>query len=450
MADKEGYGQAIGCWLRSHREQIIRDLTDLVRIPSVAGTPDGEAPFGKDCLRVLGAVRELYRREGFSAALNDSGEYLLASVGEGEKTIGLFAHADVVPVEDDWILTQPFEPMEKDGFLVGRGVLDDKSGVVGSLYVLKAFRELGIPLKSRLLSFVGSNEENGMADIRHYAGTETPPDFSFVPDTAFPLFIGNKGVLRVTVTSNAPFSSDLQLRGGKPGFTVGKAEAYLNGQLLTIANGVSKHSALPQGSVNAGVQVTQMLIRLPEIPDDDRTILQLYQTVAEDIYGEKIGIAHTDAKFGRLTCANMTVATENGRLSFTLNIRYGIDADADGILQNLTGFFESRNWSVRIDGRLPAKLTDEQDPCVTAALDVYRRFTGDSRAVPHLNAGGTYAMFLPRAVEIGPVMWNGANPFGLPEGHGRVHQPDEMIGIDDLLKAMELTALMILEVDKVL
>ena len=449
MADKS-YREEIGRWLRSHKEQIIKDLTDLVKIPSVAGAPDGEAPFGKECLRVLYAARELYRREGFSAELDPSNKYLTAEYGSGEKSIGLFGHADVVPVADDWILTKPFEPMEKDGFLVGRGVLDDKSGVIGSLYILKAFHELGIPLKSRLLSFVGSCEENGMADIRHYAKTETPPDFSFVPDTAFPLFIGNKGVLRVTVTSDLPFFADLRLNGGKYGTTVGNAEAYLNGKLISSANGISKHTALPEGSVNAGALAAQALISQPGISENDRKILQLYSEVAEDIYGEKIGIAHTDAKFGKLTCANMTVATENGKLSFTLNIRHGIGVDDDEIIKTLTAFFEKRNWSVRIDGRLPAKLTDENDPCVIAALDAYRRFTGDHSAVPHLNAGGTYAMFLPRAVEIGPVMWNGTNPFGLPEGHGRVHQPDEMIGINDLLNAMELTALMILDVDKVL
>ena len=448
MEDKERYGKAIGCWIRSHKEQIIRDLTDLVRIPSIAGTPDGEAPFGKECLRVLYAVQALYRREGFSAELDPSNKYLTAEYGTGERTIGLFGHADVVPVDDDWILSDPFEPMEKDGFLICRGVLDDKSGVIGSLYVLKAFKELGIPLKSRLFSFVGSNEENGMDDIRNYAKTEMPPDFSFVPDTAFPLFIGNKGILRVTVTSNIPFSADLVLRGGKYGTTVGTAEAYLDGKLISTKKGISKHSALPQGSVNAGALVAQALIPLSGIPESDKRILRLYNEIAEDIYGERIGIAHTDEKFGKLTCANMTVATENGRLSFTLNIRHGIGADADEILQRLTEFFASRNWSVRVDGRLPAKLTDEKDPCVIAALDAYRRFTGDSSATPHLNAGGTYAMFLPRAVEIGPVMWNGTNPFGLPEGHGRVHLPDEMIGVDDFLKAMELTALMILEVDK--
>lgn len=107
-------------------------------------------------------------------------------ITETEKTLGLFAHADVVEVSDDWVHTAPFEPLEKEGYLIGRGVLNDKSAVVISLYCAKILKELNIPFNSKLVMFTGSNEETGMEDVENYVKTHAAPDFSLACDTAFP------------------------------------------------------------------------------------------------------------------------------------------------------------------------------------------------------------------------------------------------------------------------
>ena len=76
---------------------------------------------------------KLFSDRGFSAEIfNDSG-YALVTLGSGEKTIGIFSHSDVVPVGDDWLYTKPFEPVIKDGALIGRGVEDNKSGIMAAL-----------------------------------------------------------------------------------------------------------------------------------------------------------------------------------------------------------------------------------------------------------------------------------------------------------------------------
>ena len=88
----------------------------------------------------------------------------------------MFAHADVVPPGDNWLFTSPFEPIEKDGFLIGRGVYDNKAGIMMALYAAKAIDLLNIPFHSRLLIFTGSNEESGMKDIQAFAENENMPD----------------------------------------------------------------------------------------------------------------------------------------------------------------------------------------------------------------------------------------------------------------------------------
>ena len=97
---------------------------------------------------------------------------------------------------------------------------------------------------------------------------------------------------------------------------------------------------------------------------------------------------------------------------------------------------------------LPARLTDKNNPYIQTCLQTYRMFTWDKNAQPRINAGGTYAMFLPCSAEIGTTtIWGSFKD--MPNGHGAVHQPDECISINGFLEAIELMALMVLACDKV-
>ena len=155
------YQKEIHEYIQAHRNEIVNGLLELVKLPSKNGNAEKKAPFGRICANILKAIQGLYEGNGFDTEIEEDGGYLLSSYGNGDKSIGLFAHADVVAGGDDWIYTTPFEPIEKDGFLIGRGVLDDKSAVIASLYILKMFKDLKLPLKSKLVCYTGSNEKSG-------------------------------------------------------------------------------------------------------------------------------------------------------------------------------------------------------------------------------------------------------------------------------------------------
>ena len=88
-------------YIEDHREEIINDLLELVRIPSVSDTAE--------CDKMLDHVCDIYEKNGFKS--EKYGDYALAFYGNGEKSIGLYAHGDVVPAADDWIHSSAFEPV---------------------------------------------------------------------------------------------------------------------------------------------------------------------------------------------------------------------------------------------------------------------------------------------------------------------------------------------------
>jgi len=118
--------------------------------------------------------------------------------------LGVPVHIDVVPVGDGWT-HPPFSGKVVDGFVWGRGALDDKGPLIATLYGLHALRRAGFrpPVTYRLI--IGTKEEIGeWEDIHEYLAEEGAPDFGFTPDADFPLITGEKGILNFTIKTEWP------------------------------------------------------------------------------------------------------------------------------------------------------------------------------------------------------------------------------------------------------
>ena len=118
-------------YISDHRTEILEDLKTLVRFPSVSREGADGLPFGKECARVLDKALEMAKEKGFQVNNHDYwyGTAFLGSEQNDKGLIGIFSHLDVVEAGDGWIY-DPFEPTEVDGFLIGRGAGDNKSGAV--------------------------------------------------------------------------------------------------------------------------------------------------------------------------------------------------------------------------------------------------------------------------------------------------------------------------------
>ena len=90
------------------------------------------------------------------------GNILATLKGDGSKRpILLLSHIDVVPVERDRWDGDPFSGAIREGYLYGRGALDNKSMGMVEMMVLLILKREKIRLKRDLLFFATADEETG-------------------------------------------------------------------------------------------------------------------------------------------------------------------------------------------------------------------------------------------------------------------------------------------------
>ena len=124
-------------------ENALKTLKEWVKIESVKSSALENMPFGyninemvKKCVADASAL-------GFNV-INYDGYAVEVNYGEGsdEEGLSVLCHLDVVPEGDRALWeTEPFTLTEKDGYLIGRGVVDDKGPAVLCLYALKELKD---------------------------------------------------------------------------------------------------------------------------------------------------------------------------------------------------------------------------------------------------------------------------------------------------------------------
>jgi acetylornithine deacetylase/succinyl-diaminopimelate desuccinylase-like protein len=127
--------------VRSDMTRVRAELESLVRIPSVSHP--GHDP--QQVKRSAEETKRILERTGMRTKILQHGDGGPAAVGwipgpAGAPTVLLYAHHDVQPTgpRELWH-TDPFEPIEKDGRLYGRGTSDDKCGVAIHAAAIRAW-----------------------------------------------------------------------------------------------------------------------------------------------------------------------------------------------------------------------------------------------------------------------------------------------------------------------
>ena len=104
---------------------VVKFCSDLVRCKSVTPIDDGAIDYVSDFLKKLGFETKILEFSEKGRTVRN----LFAKFERGEgSNLGFLGHSDVVPAGDGWD-SDPFNPVIQDGFLIGRGVADMKSGI---------------------------------------------------------------------------------------------------------------------------------------------------------------------------------------------------------------------------------------------------------------------------------------------------------------------------------
>lgn len=144
----------------------------------------------------------------------------------GRKPIALLAHMDVVDAVPSAWSTDPFKPVVKDGYLYGRGAVDNKAGVALLVSTFIRLKRAGwVPDRDLVLAFSG-DEETGMRTT--HALTKHP----FVRDAEFAL------------NSDAGIGQ-IEKDGSNPAFSIQSAEKTIATFQITAAN-PGGHSSAPR------------------------------------------------------------------------------------------------------------------------------------------------------------------------------------------------------------
>ena len=142
--------------------------------------------------------------------------------------------------------------------------------------------------------------------------------------------------------------------------------------------------------------------------------------------GSGLGIALSDDKSGALTLNVGKAESSDKKATFYLDIRYPVTAREEDVLASIRKAMPAATLEVK--GRhLPLYVAPDSE-LVTALLDAYNDVTGES-AAPISIGGATYARAFPNAVAFGPVF---------PGEDSRIHQKDESIAADALVKCAEI------------
>ena len=436
---------AVDAYIEKNSKRFIDELKELCSFPSISNHGRDAIQPARDWLATR-LAKFTDRVETLEAGGMPA---LYAEVpGAGRRKLLLYQHYDVQPVDpiDLW-QSPPFEPAERDGRIVARGVADDKADVMARIHAVETLKELGdVPVTLRFL--IEGEEEIGSKSfekIAHAHADKLRADGclwesgSSFDDAGRPTIqFGCRGLLYVTLRVKL---LDFDQHSGFASIYP-SAAIYLVSALASLRDldmnikidGFYDQVVKPteadrrmMATIDAEVEKRRKLVgfdRLVRDPKPDQVIEQMLFLPTCNIAGITTGYQGPGSK-------TVLPAEATAKLDFRLIP----DQDPDDIRQKLRKHLDRHGFEkielLEGEGEKPAR-SDPGSAVARAVIDTVREMHGEPVLWP----------FMPATGPMHPVVADLGIPTVLPVGVGRpdnrIHAPNENIRAADYINTIRL------------
>ncbi|HEA6929632.1 TPA: succinyl-diaminopimelate desuccinylase [Campylobacter lari] len=352
--------------------QVVEIFKELSKFKSI--TPDDDGALNYIAVELSDFEAFFIEKEGVKNLLltkkfSDDGEHLAFG-----------GHVDVVPAGEGWN-SDPFEPLEKDGFIYARGAQDMKSGVAAFMCAVKEIENF----KGRISLILTSDEEGeakfGTLEVLNFMQEKDMlPDFAVVAEP----------------TCDKKFGDSIKI--GRRG--------SINAKLLI--KGKQGHVAYPQKCINPVHNFASALKFLAGFDlDPGDEVFAPSKIVITDIRGgmEVCNVTPNDLK--------LMFNVRNSPQTSLEDVKAYVEKTCEGLDYELSINQSSKPFLTQSDSKIVQKLNESVQKII--------------QVVPELNTkGGTsdaryFAEFGVKVVEFGVC-------------NDRIHAIDERVSIEELEK----------------
>lgn len=404
--------------IEDKQDDLVALTCDLIRFPTV--NPPGEA-YGP-CAEFLG---ERLRKRGFEVSyhraegvVGDSDKYPRTNVvariegGRPGPCIHFNGHIDVVAAGLGWTV-DPFDPQVRDGKVYGRGACDMKGGIAASVIAVEALLEEAEGFAGAVeISGTVDEESGGYGGVGYLAqkGFFSRPrvDHVIIPEplNVDRVCIGHRGVWWAEVETagriahgSMPFLGDCAVR--HMGAFLQRLESELYPALaakrttMPVVPEGAKQSTLNINAIHGGLSEDFEGLPAPLVPDSCRMVLDRRYLIEEDPAQVKNEIV--------------------------------------SILESLKHDREGFDYALREILAFQPTMTDADAPVVRAVSAAIQEVLG--KPAEQVVSPGTYDQkHIVRVGHLEDCIAYGPGILDL------AHQPDEYVGIDDMIASAKVMA----------
>jgi acetylornithine deacetylase/succinyl-diaminopimelate desuccinylase-like protein len=427
------------------REELLGELNEFLRMPSISARKDGSGDFRNCAEWVAGKLEEA----GAKARIMETEGHpvVYAEIGEGPKTLLSYGHYDVQPPEplELWE-SDPFEPTVREGGLYARGVADDKGDVLARIQALRLYIEEHGSLPFKLKFLIEGEEEIGSPNLAPFVRSNADLlssdaclwEGSMKDEAGRPMiFCGTKGMAYVELRARGASYDLHSMYGG-----IAPNPAWRLVQALRTIKDENGEITLDGLDDLAEEPSEKDLEAISRIPFDDAALRGSWGVKALDR-----GLTGQDALREMLLRPTANIAgiqsgyTGPGSKTIVpseafvkMDFRLVAGQSPGPVLELIRSHLKRRGFDdievVDLHGVEPAK-TPVDSPVVRTATQTWKDLGIDEAIVyPTIGGSGPTSLI---ATELGiPTIMTGS----VANVDSRLHSPNEWVRLDDYLEAI--------------